>query len=104
MTTGDFTEVASNLTDTFYSQSDLTENTTNKFKVRAFNGVGFGELSSELSISTLLGDIGDFYPAKGGYDNYTIQVNDIDIFTGIEAKTFTGTAVSQELWTNIGDK
>ena len=103
MTTGDFTEVASDLTDPKYTKSDLTENTTYKFKVRAFNGVGSGDLSSELSISTLMGDIGDFYPAKGGYDNYTIQVNDIDIFTGIKTMTLTGTAVSQELWANIGD-
>ena len=55
-----FTEVASDVTETFYTQTGLSEDTNYKFRVRAKNGLGFGDYSSELSISTEFVTIGNF--------------------------------------------
>ena len=55
-----FTEVASDVTETFYTQTGLSEDTNYKFRVRAKNGLGFGDYSSELSISTEFVTIGKF--------------------------------------------
>ena len=57
-TTKNFAEIASNLNQTSYSKSGLTENTTYQFRLRARNEIGFGNYSSKILISTLLGDIG----------------------------------------------
>ena len=51
---GNFVEVA-NVTETSYTLSDLPENKTFKFRVRAENNIGYGEYSSELTIATLMG-------------------------------------------------
>ena len=59
----DFVEIASNLNQTSWNQTDLTESTKYKYRVRARNEIGFGNYSSEISISTLMGDIGQFESA-----------------------------------------
>ena len=56
-TTGNFVVVATG--DQYnYTDTDLTEDTSYKYRVRARDNHGFGNYSSELSLSTLMGDIG----------------------------------------------
>ena len=75
--TGNFTAIQSGLTTTSCTISDLTEGTSYTFRVRARNAVGLGEPSSEVTIATLMGDIGDFYlSGLSPGDTYDVYVND----------------------------
>jgi len=56
----------------------LTENTSYKYKVRARDSHGFGNYSSELSLTTLMGNIGSI-TSRSTSTNANIQVNGINL-------------------------
>ena len=92
-TTKNFAEIASNLNQTSYSESGLTENTTYKFRLRARNEIGFGNYSSEISVSTLIGDIGRFH----SYIDDSVVVNNSSLFSSSGYIDVNGTYVNEKL-------
>ena len=102
--TGNFTAIQSNLTTTSCTVSDLTENTSYTFRVRARNAVGLGEPFSEVTIATLMGDIGDFYLSGSSPGaNFTVTVNELQLFTYTASTTLTGTDVRNMLQSIVTD-
>jgi len=102
--TGNFTAIQSNLTTTSCTVSDLTENTSYTFRVRARNAVGLGEPFSEVTIATLMGDIGEFYLSGLAVgDSYDVYVNDLPLFTYTARTTVTGTDVRNMLQSIVTD-
>ena len=96
--TGNFTEVQSGLTTTSCTISDLTESTSYTFRVLARNAVGLGEPSSEVTIATLMGDIGDFYlSGLSPGDTYDVYVNSVQLFAYKGQETVNGTYVRNML-------
>ena len=79
-TTGIYSEIESGLTQTAYSQSGLTENTIYQFRLRARNSLGYGDYSTEISISTLMESIGQIYSFNPDSDG-KINVNGETIIT-----------------------
>ena len=96
--TGNFTAIQSGLTTTSCTISNLTESTSYTFRVRAGNAVGLGEPSSEVTIATLMGDIGSFYLSGLAVgDSYDVYVNNLPLFTYKGQETLNGTYVRDTL-------
>ena len=83
-----------------YTDTGLTEDTSYKYRVRARDSHGFGNYSSELSLSTLMGNIGSMYGVtSSGY----VRANGFTLASGSSEYSLDGTNIWETLKTNVGE-